>query len=473
MPYTRPKKLILSLGFFCLSAWAADLSRAHYPMLQTSTGDRDVQINVLMPRLKDYRFVARAVNGQGPEHIAKFIGGPQQDPGKILHEKSFQILFSGLEPNTEYQLEMSEVGYENTLTLRDERRFKTLSSKDQSPLKLITVSCMNDEIHYEPVRQNLWNKAIEQSPDAFILLGDQTYVDSFDYVVRGAATAFDVWTRHFRSFSENPLMRSYQLVPAYSTWDDHDTGIDNGNANTPSVAEARRAFLALYGGVSLPGFVEKTERGVQSLVTLKGQNLFLLDARSFRTIHTDDGRYSHLGQEQEEWFFDRASKSTGPLLLFKGDMWGSPTITRPSPDGKPAKRITESFFGDHPKNYGAFMANLFSLKKPFAFFSGDIHFSEVSQYGPKFQGTSYQAPFNTAEITSSPMHSFIFFPKPGEEILWPNISRAVGVKDYNFVTVETSPLKNSSFKISAVSWGQATQPLFKYELDVTCEKTLL
>lgn len=446
----------------------ADFS-GNYPMLQTSTSDSRVQINVLVPRLKEYDFIATPVAGGNA--IEAKISVPAQDPQKLLHEKALKIQFSGLKADTEYNLEMLE-NFRGSKKLVDRRRFKTLSptsSQSSVPLRMTSVSCMCDENKYRPYRENVWSNALNQKPDLMVMTGDQTYVDSFDYVERGKASALDIWMRYFRSFDQNPLTRAFNLVPVYSTWDDHDTGINDGNGTTPSLPEAHKAFDALYGTEAIPGFVEKALGGHFMEIKIKGQNLFILDARSHRKPFGSTDRYSHFGKEQEDWFFSKVATALGPIHIFKGDMWGTPSVMSDAANGKAPYRLTESFFGDHPQNYRAFMQQLFGFNKAVVFHSGDIHFSEVLKYGPDAKVTSFLAPFPAFEVTSSPAHSIIFTPAPGEAEFWPNPQRITAARAYNTVTIESSVLSAQSFRINVSSYGVAKDPLFKTEQTLSCE----
>ncbi len=439
-----------------------DISRRHYPIMQSSTSDKEVYFNVLVPRLKNYVLKAKLKNPkdkrQNPTILGEVVGQPQQDPQGLLHEKVMNFKISGLEPETEYVLELAEASKFGSSSTVDYREFKTFGTGSK-PTKFATVSCMCDEIRYENERQILWKKLVEQKPDIVFLIGDQTYVDSFDYVERNKATDFDVWTRYFRSYSENLLFRSYKLIPVAATWDDHDTGVDNGNKNTPTLGEARRAFKALYGAYDVAGFVTTHAASLAQAVKLNGQNFILLDNRSFRETHEVNSRFSHFGEEQEKWLIENMKSQNGPFFLFNGDMWGSPTVTSTAQNGN-VKRLTESVFGDHPLQYNEMMKAINATGKVYVLLSGDIHASQIVEHGPQFQGPRNN-PFRTLEITSSPMHSFIFQPKPGEEVLWPDAQRILGVKDYNFVMIESKAIRSEGVDIEATAIGTKEEPLFK------------
>ncbi len=432
-----------------------------YPMMQSSTSDREVYFNVLVPRLKDYSIQARLKNPKdkrnNPVIKGEAVGEAIRDPQALLHDKVLKFKLSGLEPGKDYTLELienSKFGSEK----KDTREFKTFANESR-PAKFATVSCMCDEIVYEKPRQVLWKKLAEQNPDLVFLIGDLTYVDSFDVVERGKATDLDIWQRYINSFKVNPFFRQYRLIPTAATWDDHDTGIDNGNKNTPTLPEARRAFRALYGAFNIPGFVETAPVGLNQIIKIFGQNFVLLDNRSFRETHEVNSRFAHFGEEQEKWLISKMQTENGPFFLFNGDMWGSPTITKTSIIGK-VSRLTESIFGDHPDNYNELMKSLNATGKVFVLLSGDIHNSQIIEHGPQFQGPR-QNPFKTWEITSSPMHSIVFQPKPNEDVLWPDPQRVVGAKEYNFVIVQSKIVNNDTVDIEATSIGMKDQPLFK------------
>lgn len=456
-------KIVATLLLFSINAIAqqppkgTDISRRHYPIMQSSTGDKEVYFNALLPRLKEFSIRAKLKNPkdrrQNPVISGEVVGRPQQDPDGLLHEKVMSFKISGLQPDSEYILELIEKGSGTV----DYREFKTLGTENK-PTKFATVSCMCDEVRYENERQILWKKVVEQNPDIVLLIGDETYVDSFDYVVRNKATSFDVWTRYFRSYSENLLFRSYKLIPVAATWDDHDTGVDNGNKNTPTLAEASRAFKALYGAFNIPGFVNTHATSLAQAIKVNGQNFIVLDNRTFRETHEVNDRFAHFGEDQEKWLIEKMKTEKGPFFLFNGDMWGSPTVTSTA-YGK-VKRVTESVFGDHPLQYEGMMKAMNDTGKVYVLFSGDIHASQIIEHGPQFQGPRNN-PFTTLEITSSPMHSFIFQPKPGEEVIWPDAQRILGVKDYNFVMTKSRALEGEAVDIEATAIGMKDDPLFQ------------
>lgn len=452
-------------------------SQGHYPLSQTSTSDTVTYFNLLVPRLKTYTARAVPVSAKGQKDYAnvvqaELIGEPIRDPEGKLHQKAIRFGFKGLNATTEYEFEMFEVGRSGKVDSNpvDSRRFATIPVSEQKPLKFVVASCFCDEMKYAEAAQGIWKNTLIQRPEAIFMLGDETYVDSFDYVSRDAVTEQDVVMRYFDSFSRNPLFRSYRVVPVFATWDDHDTGINDGNKDTPTIAIARKLFQALYGGPDIPGVVENgASDGVQKFVRLKGQNFVLLDNRSYRNTDKND-RYGHFGEQQERWMLEIMKSQVGPFHLMNGDMWGTPTVMKT--DSKGNKRgITESVVGAHPVNYQNLMSSLNETSKTYVLYSGDIHFSQILEYGPDY--SNYRnAPFRTWEITSSPAYSIIFEPKPGEEVMWPDYSRIVGVKDYNVNLVE-SQIIPEGLNIEVTSLGQHGQQFYQVETNLTRQSRLV
>jgi DNA 3'-phosphatase len=246
------------------------------------------------------------------------------------------------------------------------------------------------------------------------------------------------------------------LLKVAAGWDDHDAAVDNANKNTKGISEALRAAQAVYGSPDIPGVVENGKEGFYKLITLRGQNFLILDNRTFRD-EPGNTRYGHFGEAQETWMINKVKDLPGPKHLMSGDMWFSPTIISDS-----GKRMTESLYGDHPVNAEALMKSLEATKANYLFYSGDIHFSQVIGHGPDFIGTPRYSSFETLEITSSPAHSIIFRPKPGEAQFWSDPARIIGVKDYNFVVVTSKVVENGGVDVQAKSMGIAGTPFFSY-----------
>lgn len=427
-----------------------DLTNSRRAMIQTHTGFDQTEIHAVLPRLKKFRLKIQKIENEelvGPE----FFIDPaleERDPTKTLHQKINIFHIDHLQPKSEYHLELIEVGTTSLLTT-DRRRFRTLDPS-KNDVTFTAASCLCDEDRYNETKAPIWTQKRLTKPDFMFLLGDITYVDSFDVVNKPEITTQDIWQRYFDSFLDNPMTREYRMTPILSTWDDHDSS-NNANKYTTTLKESLRVFNLIYGGRSIPNIIENGHDGTYKWLTYGNTNFAFLDARTFRekydTDETGPQRYGHLGQIQEEWLFKKLEANHKPLVLIKGDMWGSSLITEDQPQTGTVKRITESFFSDHPFNYAEFMKRLQVLPIPYIFISGDIHRAQFIKHGPQQKGARWN-PFVTAEWTTSPLYSFRYNPDDPEAPPWPDVDRYAHKNIYNFGLFKVQPGK-TEVKFSA------------------------
>ncbi len=132
--------------------------------------------------------------------------------------------------------------------------------------------------------QPIWDAIRARDPDLFVFLGDNVYGDTRDMAVLRDQYAMLAAKPEFRLFR--------QRVPIVATWDDHDYGENNADANYPMKRESKRIFLDFFdeprdserrtrpGGIYTsyvmggPGVMGGPRRRVQ---------LILLDTRYHRT----------------------------------------------------------------------------------------------------------------------------------------------------------------------------------------------
>lgn len=460
--------VILSLAFatFTNAREPNEISFGHYPMILVNADETTAHFNLLVPQNKNYELRLRPA-GRTDLFFTKgnIIAKGIRDPGNLLHQSVLKISFEDLIPNSNYELQLVEVSRFGELIV-DERKFSTFNQKGRG-LKFVTGSCMSDEIAYEKPRRGITAEILKQSPEVIFLTGDEVYVDAFDYVDRSKVTDTDVWIRYYRSFETNPLFRSQTLIPTISTWDDHDTGVDNANRHTRTIVEARRAFLSLFGDVETSdgGNGGIHAESVHRIVTLRGQNFILLDNRSFREAPDPTSRFGHLGQMQEEWLLEKMKTTPGFFWLIAGGVWGAETFAETKPDGF-VKRLTEGFHGDHPLQYRMLMEKIHELNVPYALISGDIHVSQIVEHSPRFINTPRYSPFPTLEITASPMFSFIFPTPPGQPSLWPDPHRITGIRNYNFVVVNSENVEGG-IELDATSIGATGERYFHHAARIT------
>lgn len=432
--------LSLSVFFISLSANAEtvppvdenDFIHQRHSMIQTHTGFNQTEIHAVLPRLKTYRLKIQKISNEELVGDVIFIDPTieARDPQKLLMKKVNIFHIDNLEPNTEYHLELVEKGSTEEIFSGDRRRFKTLDPK-KSDVRYTAASCMCDEIRYNDTKLPIWTQKRLTDPDFMMLLGDITYVDSFDVVNKQEITLLNIWQRYLDSFTDSPGTKMYRMRPVISTWDDHDS-YNNADKYSPILKDALGLFNLLYGGRSIPGVIENGHDGTYKWFTYAGVEFVFLDARTFREkFDTPElsNRYGHLGETQEEWFFKKAATTKNLLVLIKGDMFGSETIM--AERFTEVKRITESFYGDHPLNYKYFISRLQTLKNPYVFITGDIHRASFIRHGPEQTGPRYN-PFKTAEWITSPLYSYRYNAGNEDDPGWADKDRYATKNLYNF-----------------------------------------
>lgn len=411
-------------------------------IFQTHTGFTQTEFHGILPRLKVFRIKVQKIQNDelvGPE-IQLDPALEVRDPKGVLHNKLVIFHLDNLEPNTEYYVKLLEVSQDRKNPNRefsedlvtDTRIAKTLDP-NKVDVQFTAASCLCDEDRYNDIKFPIWTQKRLTKPDFATLIGDITYVDSFDFVRKPDITVLDIWQRHFASALDNPMGRMYRMIPLISTWDDHDSS-NNSNKYTPTLAESLALFNLIYGGRTIPGVIENGP-GTSKWFKYGKTDFAFLDGRTFRekfdTPETGPQRYGNIGKEQEDWFFEKAYKTSNLILILKGEMMGSETITEVIPETGKVKRITESWHGDHPLSFKEFSTRLQALPNPTAYITGDIHRAQFIRVGPSQTGARWN-PYPTAEWTVSPLYSYRYNAQDPDAPPWPDKDRYAHKNIYNF-----------------------------------------
>jgi alkaline phosphatase D len=413
-------------------------------VFQTYTSSDQTVINVLRPRLTDLAYVVTEDLGS----MDDFRYEPRQElkvlesvSGPHIHWKVDRLHIKNLDPQKSYRLIMVKKRWQ---TVADWRRFRTMDlSRPQT--RFVVGSCMSDAHDFEHVRQLIWPKMQSLNPDFIMLLGDQVYVDDFDYVQREQANEFDIWTRYIDSFRKIPLFSGRDLTPILAVWDDHDFGTNNSDRFFKSKDAALKIFGAFFGGPSIPGVIDKQKQGVYFSFNGFGQKFLLMDNRYFREPDPQKP-YGHWGQEQHQWFRQQLQKSKSPVWLANGGQFFT-KATYVIQKKNQKKQINESFVDDHPVHYRALLQDIRSASSPVTFLSGDIHYSEIAKIEENLLG------YTTYEITSSPIHSHIFRSSGPKEDWLDNPRRIRSVKEHNFLLVNSQAQTSGELDIQVQSYG--------------------
>lgn len=240
-----------------------------------------------------------------------------------------------------------------------------LNSSSQAQVKIAFGSCLQQN---KP--QPIWDSVLNQSPDAFVFLGDNIYADTEDMELMKAC--YDLQ-------KANPdYSRFRSRVPIFATWDDHDFGVNDGGREYPRKEESKRLMLDFFDeplssprrnreGVYDSYFIEKNGLRVQ---------LILLDLRWFRSpllkgairsyLPNHDPQATLLGIEQWKWLKAQLKKPADIRLLGSSIQFASTEPEWERWSCFPLERERLLNLIDHLR-----VDNLVIL-------SGDMHFGEIS-----------------------------------------------------------------------------------------------
>ena len=405
-------------------------------VFQTATSANETTINILRPHL------AHAVYElDDPSAQLKKV---KTTRGKHIHWVVDRLHITKLQPGKVYRLNIySKSKYGKKLA--DWRQFTTFDPAKKKA-KFVVGSCMSDSFIFSHIIPPMWERIRQDQPDFLVLLGDQVYVDDFSFVKREKATELDIWRRFIDSFRKIPVFQQRRLIPIFAIWDDHDYGTNNSDKTFISKKAARKIFNAFFGGENIKGAYEKGHDGVYAYIKAFNQQFFLMDDRYFREPSGSSKPHGHWGKRQQSWLLKKLSDSSRASWIANGGQIFAEGIKIKRKNGT-VKQINESLLADHPKAYEKVMAGLKKSKAPIAFLSGDIHFSEILKVPSDVLG------YETYEITSSPLHSYIFRARKGQPEFWPNPRRIKAIKEYNYVLVESDTSEDKQWKIRARSFG--------------------
>jgi alkaline phosphatase D len=404
-------------------------------ILQGPTSKTEALFNLFAPRLKKYTYEVTDSNGSKlPSEHYSIVKGP----GLYNIDK---VRVKGLSVGTRYTLRVID-----GKTTVDERTFGALDTDKANP-HFALVACMCDDYRFNEVIDPMWERLRAESPDFIILNGDTVYVDSFEFVERKKATEFDLWQRYTDALKRIPLYHWKNLVPVFSTWDDHDFGTNDGDRDFVSRDAAGKLFNAMYLGADVGDTWARGPGGVSSVLYAFGQRFYFMDDRTFRQPNKDQVTaepYGHWGREQHQWLLNDLARNDKPAWIINGNQcFNGVTLS-----------FKECFEGNNPVEFTNFIEELKKIKAPVVFGSGDVHLSEIQRVPKDRFG------YETYEFTSSSMHSFA-----GDG--WENPARVAGAycKEFNFLTLKAKAA-NKALQIDVKCLGLQAEPYFEKSFTV-------
>lgn len=185
---------------------------------------------------------------------------------------------------------------------------------------------------FTPWYERMWNTVAAQNPAAFLLMGDNVYIDN---PTRPAVQHYTYYRRQSR-----PEFQTFAATtPIFAIWDDHDFG-ENDSFGGPAIDEPawKRPVWEVYRqNWNNPAYGGGPEQpGVWFTFSIGDVDFFMLDGRYYRTPPGDPSP-SMLGDAQLAWLFDALRQSTATFKVLVSPVpwaYGSKTGTQMTPAGR-------------------------------------------------------------------------------------------------------------------------------------------
>ena len=256
------------------------------------------------------------------------------------------VVLGGLAPETRYRyrIESSDC----VLWEAENAGFRT-PPLPGTPVRM-TLAAGSGANHWARYDPKVWSAIAELGPDLFVAVGDTPYGDGLlwldDDVWKAARKALrvaktDAGRRLYEELGRQYRRRAAEAIPlAYesfregpgfvdmastsfwvATWDDHETGMNNGDRDNPVLDVALETFKAFTPN---PSFGIDGQ-GVFWTLQWGDVEIILIDDQTFRTptyeAEADPEAATMLGERQFEWLADRLKRSDA---VFKIIVCGSP-----------------------------------------------------------------------------------------------------------------------------------------------------
>jgi hypothetical protein len=365
------RNLLKVAGFFTITPWQAqkDLDLSKYPtesvrVLQSVTSRDSTLIVVLAHRASEIQISIRA-----KFNVEKVDLGL----GEYL---LYQILVTDLRPGERYRLEI----FDKTHSKFHSRFFKSLDTSNPSP-KIAFMTCSSHR-GAEP-QEVMFEQLNNEKPDLILFPGDLVYGNSsMDTVLGRPAKPSEAYTIYCKTFLDLDFYSQNDLVPVFSSWDDHDLAFNNSEYNHPNLSIMTRMFRSFYPADNRISGIE-TGPGIAYSFEAFGSRFTFLDVRTF----LDKQRRIFLGAEQLNWVTEKIKNTQGPHFIVSAlQFWNY-------------GRLAENYQAIAPVEFDRFLSFVKGSSVPSVFLSGDVHYSQVQKLSENDLG------YQSYEISSSALFS--------------------------------------------------------------------
>ena len=229
----------------------------------------------------------------------------------------------------------------------------------------------------------MFSQLQSNKPDVIFFPGDLIYANSaMDTALGRPATPKDAYTVYCKTFMELDFYSSENLIPVFSSWDDHDMAFNNADSTHPNREIMLKMFRNFYPVDSRVAGITNGP-GVSFCFEAFGAQFLFLDVRYF----FDKKKKFLLGADQFNWLINNCRESDKPKFIISALQWWN------------YGKMAECFEKEATSELNELLRVLKSLPQAVLFLSGDVHYSQVQTVGKEVLG------YPTYEITSSAVFS--------------------------------------------------------------------
>lgn len=259
------------------------------------------------------------------------------------------------------------------------------------PVTRIALGSCADQDKPQPI----WEAIVAQQPQLFLFIGDNVYADTEDMAVMRAA------------YAKLAAIPGYQKLkatcPVLAVWDDHDYGVNDGGAEFPKRAEAKKVFEEFFETPA--DSPSRTREGIYDSRLYDGGEgkrlqILMLDTRYFR------GPLLLLPQRSEHGPYERNPDPAVTMLGGAQWAWLEEELSKPA-DLRLIMTSIQFLPQDHrwecwenlPRERERFLKLLAAkVTGPVVFLSGDRHMGEIMELKTE---DALSPGFPVYELTSS------------------------------------------------------------------------
>ncbi|MFN8790424.1 MAG: alkaline phosphatase D family protein [Bdellovibrionales bacterium] len=311
------------------------------------------------------------------------------------------------------------------------RRFKALDlTNPEARIALLTCSSHRSA---EP-KDVMFQRFQEARPDAVFFAGDLIYANSsLDTVLGQPAEPHEAYNVYVKTWMELDLYNFEDLLPVFTTWDDHDLAFNNAKFDHPYKDTMLKMFRNFY---PVSSQIKSLQQGPGISFCLEGFGLqiFFLDNRHFKNPKAEQ----MLGREQLDWVVRTLTASDRPIVLISSLQFLH------------YRSFTESFQRNAASEFVELRTRLRETGRPVLLISGDVHYSQIQTLDASWFGHP------TFEVTSSAFFS-LSARSYGKRSVQDGQLEYYGYPNFLLMNKISSTTKSLNFQLTCLSERSSTQ----------------